>query len=70
MRSDLKQASPDRDGYRMRPIVGPELIHEILDVEINGSLRDRQVIGNLFVAMAVSNESKNFQFSRRKIVVA
>jgi len=70
MRSDLKQASPDRDGYRMGPIVGPELIHEILDMEIDGSLRDGQLIGNLFVAMAVSNESKNFQFSRRKIVVA
>jgi hypothetical protein len=70
MSSDLKQASPDRNGYRMGPIVGPELIHEILDVEIDRGLRDGQFIGNLFVAMAVSNESKDFQFSRRKIVVA
>ena len=70
MRSDLKQSSPDRDGYRMGPIVGPELIHEILDVEIDGGLRDGQFIGNLFVAVAISNESKDFQFSHRKIVVA
>jgi hypothetical protein len=40
MRSDLKQASPDRDGYGMGPIVSPELIHEILYVKIDGSLRD------------------------------
>ena len=69
-RSDLKQASPDRDGYRMGPIVGPELIHEILYVEIYGGLRDSQLIGNLFVSVSVSNEAKDFQFSDRKIVVA
>ena len=66
----MKQASSDRDGYRMGPIVGPELIHEILYVEIYGGLRDSQLIGNLFVSVAVSNEAKDFQFSDRKIVVA
>ncbi|HEX4166184.1 MAG TPA: hypothetical protein VHZ55_11990, partial [Bryobacteraceae bacterium] len=70
MKSDLKQTSPYRDGYRMGTIIGPQLVHEILDVEIDGGLRNGQMIGNLFVTVAVSNEPKDFQFSGRKIVVA
>jgi hypothetical protein len=38
-------------------------------VKIDGILRNRKLIGNLFVAMAISNESKNVQLSSRKIVV-
>ena len=43
----------------MCPIVGLKFIHQILDVEVNGGLRNRQLIRDLLVAMAISNESKN-----------
>jgi hypothetical protein len=66
---DLKQAAPHRNGYGMRPIVGSQLVHEVLDVEVNRGLRNRELICNLLVAMAIANESKNLQLPRRKIVV-
>ena len=53
----------------MRPIVGPEFVHQVLNVKINCVLRNRQLIGNLLVAMTISNESENFQLPSRKIVV-
>src|SRR5260370_20933599 len=69
MRSHLKQTSADRNRHCMRPIVGSQLVHEVLDVEVNRGLRNREMIFNLLFAMAISNESKNLQLPRRKIVV-
>src|SRR5580700_4648833 len=53
----------------MSPIIGLKFIHQVLDVEVNRGLRDRQLISNLLVAIAIANESKNFQLPRRKVVV-
>src|SRR5260370_11680055 len=69
MRSDLQQATPHRNGYRMRPIVGSQLVHEVLDVEVNRGLRNRELICNLLVAMTIANEPKYLQLPRRKIVL-
>ena len=69
MRSDLQQAAPERDGDCMSPIVGLKFVHQVLDMEINRALRNRKLIGNLLVAIAIANESKNLQFPRRKVVV-
>src|SRR6266481_3679778 len=69
MRSDLQQAAPDRDCDCMGPIVCLKFIHQVLDVEVNRGLRNRQLIGNLLVAIAISNESKNLQLPGRKVVV-
>ena len=69
MRSDLHQAAPERDGDCMGPIVGLKFIHQVLDVEVNRGLRNRQLICNLLVAMSIANESKNLQLSCCKIVV-
>src|SRR6266851_2881218 len=68
-RSDLQQAPPQRDGDCMGPIVGLQFIHQVLDVEVNRGLRNRQLIRNLLVAIAISNESKNLQLPFRKVVV-
>src|SRR5713226_9225480 len=68
--SDLQQAAPDRNGYRMRPVIGPQLTYQVLNVEIDGGLRDRQLIGNLLVAIAVSNEPEHLQLPSRKIFLA
>ena len=69
MQSDLQQATPERDGDCVGPIVGLKFIHQVLDVEVNRGLRNRQLICNLLVAMSIANESKNLQLPRRKIVV-
>jgi hypothetical protein len=69
IRSELKQPAPERDGDRMGAIVGLKFIHQILDVEVNRGLGNRQLVRNLLVATAVSNESKNLQFPFRKVVV-
>jgi len=68
--SDLKQAAPDSDGNGVRPIVGPQFVHQVFDVEVDGRLCDCEVIGDLFVAIAVANQAQDFQFSRGEVVVA
>src|SRR5260370_14105563 len=69
MRSDLQQATPDRNGYRMRPVIGSQFVHQVLDMEVHGSLRNCQLIRNLLVAITIPNESKNVQLPLRKVVV-
>jgi hypothetical protein len=44
----------------MSPIIGTQLAHDILDVEIDGGFRNRKFVGDLFVAMPVSNQPENF----------
>jgi hypothetical protein len=66
----LKEATPESNGDRVRSIVGAELVHEILDVEVNRGLCDCELIGNLLVATAVSDEPKYFQFPGRQIFIA
>ena len=70
MRSHLQQATPNSNGNCVRPIIGPQLVHEVLDVEVNCSLRDCQLIGDLFVAKTVSNEPQHLQLTSRKILFA
>jgi hypothetical protein len=68
--SERNQAALNCNSYRVCSILGPELVDEILDMEIDGCFRNCQVIRDFFVAVSVANESKNLQFSTRKILVA
>jgi hypothetical protein len=52
--ANLQQAAPEPDGDRMRPIVRLELVHQIFYMKIDRVFRDRELIGNLFVAVAVT----------------
>ena len=38
MRSHLHQATPNRNGNCVGPIIGPQLVHKVLDVEVNRRL--------------------------------
>src|SRR5260370_22204623 len=53
----------------MGSIVGLKFVYQVLDMEINRGLCNRKVIGNLLVAIAIANESKNLQLPLRKVVV-
>jgi len=52
------------------PVIRSELVHQIFNMKIDGSLGDRQFVRNLLVAVSVSNEPKNFKLSIRKVFVA
>ena len=54
--SDVQQAAPQRNGYRMGPVISPKLAHQVLNMETDRGFRDQQSIGNLLVPIAVSNE--------------
>jgi hypothetical protein len=68
--SDLQQAAADRNGHRMRSVIGPQLAHHVLNVEVDSGLCNRQLIRNLLVAITVSNEPEHLQLSSRKIFLA
>src|SRR5260370_7947019 len=53
----------------MRSIVGLKFLHQVFNVKVNRGLGNRKLIGNLFVAIAISNEAKNLQIPRRKVLV-
>jgi hypothetical protein len=62
--SELQEAAPHGDGHRVRPIVGAQFVDQVLDVEIHGRLRDGEPIGDLLVAMAVTNQAQHLQLAR------
>jgi hypothetical protein len=45
-----------------------KFIDEMLDVKVNGGLRDCQLVCYLLVTKAVSNESQHFQLAGGKIL--
>src|SRR6202451_3365103 len=69
MKSDLKQSAPYRNSYGVRPIVGSQFVHKILNVEIDRGLRNRKLIGNLLVPITISNEPEYLQLANRQIVI-
>jgi hypothetical protein len=64
-RSHLQQATPNRNGNCVRSVIGPQLVHEVFDVEVDSSLSNCQLIGNLLVAVAITNEPEHLQLSGR-----
>ena len=67
---NLKETAPDGDRHGMGPVVGMQLLDDILDVEINCRLRNPQSIGNLLVAIALLNQSQHFEFPTCKVFFA
>ena len=64
---NLKETAPHRDRDSVGPVVGMQLLDDILDVEINGRLCDTQLASNLFVAVAFLNQPKHLEFPGREI---
>src|SRR5258706_14616650 len=57
--SDVQQAAPNRNGHRMRPVIGSQLAYQVLDVEIDGGFRNCESNGDLLIAKAVSNKAEH-----------
>src|SRR5580692_1952462 len=68
--SNLENAAPDRDGHRMSPVVGLQAAHNVLDVEVHGSLRNAELRGDLLVLRTVLNQSENLNLTFREGIVA
>jgi len=56
----MEQATTQGNGHRMSPIIGLKLVNDILDVEVYGRLGNRELIGNLLVAISVADQFENF----------
>ena len=54
----------------MSPIIGSQLSDNVLDMKIDGRLGNSQCVRYLFVAMTISNQPQNLQFSSRKILIS
>src|SRR5215831_8548876 len=50
-RLQLDDPAPDRDRHRLRPVVRPELVHDVLDVHLHRLLRDEEPVRDVFVAV-------------------
>src|SRR3974390_1487631 len=61
--SHFHHSAPDRDRYRVRPIVRLQLAHEILDMEIHGCFRDLQPGSDFLVLRAIANQPQDIQLA-------
>src|ERR671913_1712826 len=69
-RSEAQQPAADRNRHSMRAIVRAKLLDEVLDVEVDGVLRDRQLIGYLLVFVPVANQLQDLDLSRGERLLA
>jgi len=56
-------ANTDRDG--LRSILRAELVHDVLDVDLYGLLRDREALANVPIAVALGNALENVDLPPR-----
>ena len=50
-RSQLDDAAAQRDGDRLRAVAGPELLHDVLDVNLDGLFRDEEAFRDVAVTV-------------------
>src|SRR5258708_12422461 len=65
---DDSAADPDRD--RLGAIARPELVHDVLDVNLYGFFRDEEFFRDVAIPVSPGNSAKDFYLARRQIVVA
>src|SRR3954454_8666833 len=61
--SDLQQASANRDGHGVSPVIRTKLRDQILDVKVDCCLGDRKAVGDLLVAVPVANQLKHLHLT-------
>jgi hypothetical protein len=68
--SDFEQTPSHRNGDSMSSVVRLQFVHKVFDVEIDRRLSNCELIGDLLISMAVSDEPKHLQFPVGEIVFA
>ena len=66
----VNNATPHGYGDGLRTITGSQLVHNVLDVNLDGFLGDEEFLGNVAVAIAASDLLKDFDFPRGEGLVA
>lgn len=66
----MKKATPDRNGYRVGPVVGSQFVHQVLDMKVHRGLRNAELVGDLFVAVTVPDQPQNVQFPASEVLFA
>ena len=61
--SELQKTSSNRDCDSVRAIVSLQFVNQVPDVKVDSCLSNAQPVGNLFIPMAISNQSKYVKFS-------
>jgi hypothetical protein len=59
---DDAPANPNRD--RLSPIVGTQLFHDVLDMDLYGFLADKKLFGDFAVSIALSKFVEDLDFAR------
>jgi len=60
--SELNDPTPRRDGDRLSAIVRAELIHDVLEVNLDGFLGYEKSTGDLLIPIAGCHQSKDLHF--------
>ena len=68
--SDFEQAPSHRNRDSMSSVVRLKFLNQVFDMEIDRRLGDSELLGNLFVSMAIPNELQHLQFAGSKVVFA
>ena len=58
------------NGDRLRTVGGTQFLHDVLDVDLDGFLGDRKLLGNIAVAVAARKLSQNLDLSGGEGLVA
>ena len=53
----------------MRPIIRTQIILEVLEMETDSCLRDREMICNLLIALTISSEPEHLQLPGPKVLL-
>jgi len=66
----LDDSAADADRDRLGAIARPELVHDVLDVNLYGFFRDEEFSAMSRFRFPPGNSAKDFYLARRQIVVA
>jgi hypothetical protein len=66
---NVQNASADGDGYRMCPVIGLQLIHDILDVKVHCIFRQRELFRDLLIPITALNQSEHFHLTVCEILL-
>src|SRR5215472_15100133 len=68
--SELDYSPANSDGDCLRAIAGTKFLHNVLNVRFDGLFRDKELFGNIPVAISASEMTKNLHLAHRKAFVA
>ena len=70
VRLELDDSPPDRDRDGFRPVAGSELLHDVLDVDLDRLFGDEQVLGDVPVPVPSRDLPQHLDFTHGEGLVA